>query len=183
MPAETVSPPEEPKGDSKPAKAVVIKPPRAEKQTAGRSRSRGAASTKKAPDLEQRLIDFFGEYKIKELEGGMQVPYCTGLAGMGWIFNPNDGLCIAANSHNMARAWSNLAAQNERVRRALEWMMAGGAWGEVFWATSPVLLGIMANHGVTLATFGLGAPATESDGTADGGDTDQTLAAVPPSVP
>jgi hypothetical protein len=111
------------------------------------------------PTLESRLVEFFG--KGETTEDGF--PYFTGIAGLASIVDPRDAMLIAGHGPTMAKAWADLADESPRVKRALEWLLTGGAWGGVFIATSPVVLGILANHNLlTRDMFGMG-PATEEN--------------------
>lgn len=127
---------------------VVTPPPEATeiREEPERTRRPAPKPRVRVKPLEARLHEFFG--KIEPLKG-TEGHYFTGIAGMVSMFNYQDGTIIAMNSENMAKAWANLAQNNERVKRYLEWMLSGGAWGEVFVATSPVILAIMMNHGIS----------------------------------
>ena len=168
------------------AAQVVDPPPKGttKKERTARPRRESRATVRVKP-LETRLLEFFGEIKLHE---ETQTPYLTGLAGGIGIFNPADGQVIAMNSPNMAKAWANLADQNERVRRYLEYLLSGGAWGEVFVATTPVIFAIAMNHGmVPSSLFGPFEVADDGgvpqDGTgSQGTGQDGSVGRVPPGV-
>lgn len=65
-----------------------------------------------------------------------------------YFLNPMDAMIISMNSRQVAEAWAKVAEQDERVRRILETMISGGTWGGVVIAMLPMLLGILANHGL-----------------------------------
>lgn len=73
------------------------------------------------------------------------------------VFNEADGQVIAQNADGLADGWANLAAHNPRVRRSLDRIMSGGAWGAALAPTAAVAFGIAANHGMIRVGFlGLG---------------------------
>lgn len=53
---------------------------------------------------------------------------------------------IAQGGPNLAKAWAEVARQNEGVMRVLEKMMQGGAWGGVIISTLGIALPIMEHH-------------------------------------
>jgi len=55
------------------------------------------------------------------------------------FINPDDGRIIVVQAEPLASALDRLAKQNPNVRRALQGLLVGGAWGEVL---SIVLIGI-----------------------------------------
>jgi hypothetical protein len=110
------------------ARRVASSPPRAETAPKPkRGRPPGAA---KAP-LQKRLQEAFGAI-------GIVVS----------VRNEYDGTCILTGAERLSIALDNLAKQNPAVRRTLEAVLAGGAYGEVLFAVSAILLPIAANHGV-----------------------------------
>lgn len=72
----------------------------------------------------------------------------TGLGGAVAFANPVDGQIIADQADALASALDRLAKQNPMVRRVLQSLLIGGAWGEVL---SVVVLGVVLpiamNHG------------------------------------
>lgn len=58
------------------------------------------------------------------------------------------GLSIVAQGPEVASALDALARDNTSVRRGLEKLLTGGAWGGVFLAVSPVLSTVLAHHRV-----------------------------------
>jgi hypothetical protein len=63
------------------------------------------------------------------------------------IGDTRDGTVIAENAATCADAWVELARVNPTVRRVLDGMLKGSAWGAVIMAHGPIVLAIMANHG------------------------------------
>lgn len=63
-------------------------------------------------------------------------------------FNVEDGMIIASNSDSLAKAWTDLAREDKRVKEAIEKMMKGSAWSGVIFATGSVAVAIAGNHGV-----------------------------------
>lgn len=55
---------------------------------------------------------------------------------------------VAERGGELATAWARLASRNAGVRRVLERMLAGGEWGEVVFATLPVVALIGWHHGL-----------------------------------
>lgn len=107
------------------------------------------SATPKQPSLESRLVEFFG--KANETDDGFF--YYDGIAGLVSLAHQGDGMLIAAHGPNMAKAWSDLADESPKVRQVLEMLMTGGAWGGVLMAMTPVVMGIMANHGILTRDF------------------------------
>lgn len=103
----------------------------------------------KLPSLEDRLVEFFG--KANETDDGFF--YYDGIAGLVSLVHQGDGMLIAAHGPNMAKAWADLADESPKVRQVLEMLMTGGAWGGVLMAMTPVVMGIMANHGLLTRDF------------------------------
>lgn len=65
-----------------------------------------------------------------------------------------DGMVIRTYAPGMARAWAELARENETVRKVLIGVTYGGAYRGVIAATLPAVLAIAAHHGA----LGLGRP-------------------------
>lgn len=59
-----------------------------------------------------------------------------------------DGEQILVRGDALAKALDHLAAENPAVKRVLEAMMAGGAWGEVVMVVAPMAVAIMAHHNI-----------------------------------
>lgn len=55
---------------------------------------------------------------------------------------------ISTRAEYLAEAYTDLAKQNPKVRKALEAMMSGGAWGGAIVATASVLIPIAGHHGL-----------------------------------
>jgi hypothetical protein len=102
---------------------------------------------------------------INKLEDGVENLYCN--IGMALLaVSPIDAtvfIRIDPSSEEMiqptvtvkkaAQAWIQLAEQSPRVRRFLESLSRGGAWSGVAAANAPILLAIMANHGINPLEF------------------------------
>lgn len=70
-------------------------------------------------------------------------------AGMGLMLAPIDSVCgmqIVQSSGPLSEAFENLANQNPRVRKVLERLLSGGAWGEVFVASMPIIVTVLSHH-------------------------------------
>lgn len=92
--------------------------------------------------------------------------------GIVMLKNPYDGQVILANADAAAEAYTELAKRHKSIRRAIEALEAGGAYGTAISVTLAMALPILANHGklppamVPVASmFGYSAPG--ADGNAD----------------
>lgn len=65
---------------------------------------------------------------------------------------------IAEQSEACADAWIDLARENDSVRRALLFVIEGGAWGAVFVAHMPIMLALLPED--FRRTYGLMVPGT-----------------------
>ncbi len=79
-----------------------------------------------------------------------------------------DAAVIAQNASNLAQAWTDLAAVDPRVRKALEGSVTGGAWLGAIGATLAVAVPILAHHGMIpslpfIVTPGYASPESEAD--------------------
>lgn len=113
-------------------------PPRS-RQRAGAAGTTGrpapAAGGPRAPragQLETKLGEFFGAFSLIFAATGDD--YCA------WI--------IAERSPQLASAWAELAKQNPAVKRVLEGLVEGSAWGGVILSTLSIALPIAKHHGV-----------------------------------
>lgn len=119
------------------------------------------------PDLERALLNLFaGEtfYVPRKNEQGeivQQEATIPGVAQVVGMFDEFDGMVIGAYAPGMARAWAQLAAENDAVHKMLTFVTYGGAWRGVMVATAPPLLAIAAHHGaLPVGRFG---PAEEPE--------------------
>lgn len=100
------------------------------------------------PQLERRLDDFFSMLALPFAAAGDQ--HCAGI--------------IARGAPGMAEAWSALARDNAGVRRVLEQLLSGGAWGGVIVSTLAVALPVAAHHtSLPLSIPGLAGPPPPPD--------------------
>lgn len=93
-----------------------------------------AASTPRprSNSLEAKLGEFFGSFSLVFAATGDQ--YCAEI--------------IAARAPALASSWAELAKQNASVRRVLESLMEGSAWGAVILSTLGVAVPIAKHHGL-----------------------------------
>lgn len=71
----------------------------------------------------------------------------TGIGGAVAFANPTDGQIIASQAEPLASALDRLAKQNPAVRRVLQSLLIGGAWGEVLSVVAfGIVLPIAMNH-------------------------------------
>lgn len=113
------------------------------RRTGGRATTGGATSPPRSPggarptagparDLKARLEEMFA--------GMALVPMATGDAYSAYI--------ISSRSGHLAEAWTDLAKQNPAVKRVLENMLQGGAWGGVVLATGAMVVPILGHYGI-----------------------------------
>jgi hypothetical protein len=67
------------------------------------------------------------------------------------MFDPHCGAAIATNIETMATSMDQLAKENDSVRRVMEKLISGGAWGAVIAAHSPVIIAVATHHGSGMA--------------------------------
>lgn len=89
-----------------------------------------------------------------------------GMAQLVGMVDEFDGMVIEAYGPGMARAWAQLAAENEMVRKILIGITYGGAYRGVVAATLPPVLAIVAHHGL-MPQLGQGGQAAEPDAPAE----------------
>lgn len=138
------------------------KPPRSRKPRSADDKPKPtrARADAKMPtrDLEKRLTEFFQSFSLIFLMSG-------------------DGHCatvIAEGAEPLAHAWTNLAKESPGVRKALNRMMTGSAWGEVVMASMAVVIPIAQHHSSFIPDIPIFGGEAESD--TDQGDS-------PPSAP
>ncbi|WP_433478139.1 hypothetical protein ACQPZP_14560 [Spirillospora sp. CA-142024] len=91
----------------------------------------------------------------------------TGLVQTLWgataAFAPADAGAIQVHGPGLVKAWNDLAAENAQVAKGIEWLTTGSAYGAVVMTTAPLVLQLLANHGVLpgerLAPLGVQEPA------------------------
>lgn len=103
------------------------------------------ASVRKPPASSSRRAANLGILEEKLTE------HFIGLSMMVSVFDDFDGAVIATNSPRLAAAYTKLAAENPKVKKALEGMMEASAWGEVVIATTMTVVPIMKHHGVNIS--------------------------------
>lgn len=114
----------------------------------------------RANELKSALEDFFGGISIAVMFTGDE--YCASI--------------IATQAEPLAEAWAELAKKNVRVRRMIEMLLQGSAWGQVITVTAATVIPIAAHHGLYPKgapmpfTFGLGPPPPPSDEVNDAGE-------------
>jgi hypothetical protein len=86
----------------------------------------------RTPPLQKRLEDFLATPAMAYAAAGDQYG--------AWI--------IASRTPAMAEAWYELSKQNAAVKRNLERLLTGGAWGGVVLNSAAVLLPLLSHHGV-----------------------------------
>ena len=85
---------------------------------------------------------------IRKIQDGLTQLFT--LAGLGtslWV-DQWDGEVLVLNAERLARSWADLAQQSPTVRRALEALLMGSAWGSAIGTTAMVAVPILARHGV-----------------------------------
>jgi hypothetical protein len=120
-----------------PPKAVKMDPPGKEKEKVEnpnapkRSRGRPKGSTTGVEKMREPLTEFFG---------ALAIPFYV--AG-----DLHCGQIMTNGAQPMADAWINVAKQNAGVKRILEGLTQGSAWGAVFMSTAAVAIPIANHHG------------------------------------
>lgn len=90
-----------------------------------------------------------GERKARKGSLEQRLAATIGLVGtVVYALDAFDGTQILVRGDQLAKALDHLAAENPAVRRVLEAMMAGGAWGEVVMVLAPMAVAILAHHKV-----------------------------------
>jgi hypothetical protein len=124
---------------------------------------------------------------IRKIQDGLtQLFVLAGLATSVWV-DEWDGQVLVLNAERNARAWADLAAQSPTVRKALEGLLVGSAWGTAIGTTAMTLLPILAHHGVvpldTLAmAAGQGVKLPDAAGAAPPADRPPAPAAFSPDA-
>lgn len=120
--------------DTKAAEPEADRPPRSRKPRTADDKPKAtrARADAKMPtrDLEKRLTEFFQSFSLVFLMSGDQ--HCATV--------------IAEGAEPVAHAWTNLAKESPGVRKALNRMMTGSAWGEVVMASMAVVIPIAQHH-------------------------------------
>lgn len=112
--------------DKAPSDFVRVTPPKRETRSSSGTKSRG-----RSKNLTPKLEDFF-----------------TSIGTVVYAVNATDGAAILQGTPNLAKSLNELAKEDERVRRVLERMLTGSAYGAVFMSTAAILLPILDNHGM-----------------------------------
>lgn len=94
----------------------------ARKEQAPRPPSRGP--------LERRLFQFFTMVSLV----------------VSAVLDPQCGAVIQKRATILAKAWAELAAQDANVRKALEWLLTSGNYGQVIMVTGMTVVPILRHH-------------------------------------
>lgn len=87
----------------------------------------------------------------KSLEEALSAPALVySLAGDQWAANH-----ITNSAPTVAEAWYKLAQESPAVRRVLEKMTTGSAWGAVIFSTGGMVVPLLAHHGLLPAQVGV----------------------------
>lgn len=112
---------------------------RARKATSGRRR-------RTSPEDSAPGLTLPNPGRTTDLAKSLEKMYATIAIGLA----PFDMICaqeVAANAPTCARAWDELAKQNDAVRRILEGLVKTGAWGGVLAAHAPLMVAVVLHHG------------------------------------
>lgn len=113
------------------------KPPR---RAASRRAAGSASSSASIAEPDRRPAS------IRKIEDGLTNTFV--LAGLGLsMIDAFDGQVIALNAKRLSRAWADLAQQSPQVRKALEALLGGSAWGAALGQTAMVAVPILVRHG------------------------------------
>ena len=110
-----------------------------------RARSNGAANPPPRAAASDRAPRTTGGPRKGSLESRLG-EFLRFNSGMISFINETDGSILYAHSDSLAKAYAKLAEENSRVKRVLEGLMEGGAWGAAVMATAMCALPIAANH-------------------------------------
>lgn len=80
----------------------------------------------------------------------MQVYVTVGMALAGFPATRNDAQVVFANAENAAKSVAKLADDDPKVRKVIEKFLSASAYAGVVAAHMPIVIGIMANHGVNM---------------------------------
>jgi hypothetical protein len=126
----------------------------------------------RAAELESQLEDFFGMIALGIMTTGDE--HCANV--------------VATQAKPLSEAWAELAKKNTRVKRMIEMMLQGSAWGSVITVTAATVIPIAAHHGLYPQgfpmpfTFGVGPPPPESSEVKRAGDTTVNETPMTPPV-
>lgn len=115
----------------KPRAATPPKDTAKEKPT---GRPPGRANAASVGKIEEGLTDLFTGLALVAQAGGNDIAFVV----------------LTSRGPKLARAWAELARQNASVRRVIERLMTGGAWGGVIMSSVSVAMPLAASYGVTL---------------------------------
>lgn len=62
--------------------------------------------------------------------------------------DPVDGMMIVGIAPRAGEAWAEIAKRNPLVARIWNFLTLGGAWGDLAWIHAPVVVAILAHHGL-----------------------------------
>jgi hypothetical protein len=106
-----------------------------------RSRAQKSSATPSASVADDRR-----PLTIRKIEDSLTQTFV--IAGLGVsMFDQFDGQVIATNADRLARCWADLAQQSPMVRKALQSLLAGSAWGAAIGGTAMVAVPILVRHG------------------------------------
>lgn len=109
-----------------------VTPPKKDKEETTAKKEPSKRPPGRKPALEKRLEEFF-------------VTVSMGVTFTGDFYSAE---ILRQSAENMAQAWNRLAQQDARVKRVIERMLDGGAWGQVISVNIAVALPIMQHHGI-----------------------------------
>jgi hypothetical protein len=105
---------------------------RQERKPTGRPPGRSNAGSKTVIAIEEGLTDLFSGLALAAQVQGNDVAYVV----------------LTSRGPKVAKAWAELARQNASVRRVLERMMTGGAWGGVILSSISLAMPLAQSYGV-----------------------------------
>jgi hypothetical protein len=135
---ETSAPTTQGADTGQPERPPADRPPR-------RGRPRKAATAPPADGLEPADRR---PASIRKIQDGLVQLFTIAGLGTSMFVDDFDGQVIALNADRLARAWADLAQQSPAVRRALEALLMGSAWGSAIGTTAMVAIPVMVRHGI-----------------------------------
>lgn len=118
-------------------------PPGASGESENQTGGEGASTTDTPPPTPKPRPARAGslQKRLEDWLGGLALIYKT--------FGDDYGAeLVTDRAPHVAKAWAELAQQNPGVKRVLERLTEGGAWGAVIVSTSSLVFPLLAHHGI-----------------------------------
>lgn len=146
-----------------------------------RAREESAKEADEKPSARKRSTTRTPRSK-PSLKGPLTEFYTTLGAGV-FILNQADGVAVISHAESMAESLDNWGKVNSNVYKALDKLCTTGALGGVIAAHAPVILAILGNHDINLATLFTGKNADENKENSEESFSGRGAAPPPPDYP